>query len=472
MINLLPFLLGLGGVISAETNVYDYYNHLVPDEQCIIDSGNYSALNVYSNGVSYDELSYNEIISHLNEKYPTYKWELIDAISTKDASNAIPREMQSDNCYPEDVIKEFCHDLGLKTGYGGCGPIAMMGILDYFSYHLDYNEIVNDPSRIEDQKKIIYDVLTTVKTYEVGFGDEATLQFPDNMVRSFDKLMSTYGLQDRLKANYILSLTGNKDKLYNIIYENIQKGYPVTLGIGSLGNSDVYGHYTNIYSIARFSGINENGDYYFKEFLGLRLNLGKGFETYFDSEILNSLLTTIVTYNNAELKETNLTAQTFNQFVNDDGKGQYFFYEKYLEFRDLNNFWLETRRLRTGFIEKKYLVMSPNRSGAGEAYLDLNFYPSLTSLEFDSSLWGSKEFIDGQSFKLQYLKDNTWYDFIEYNLDDFSKSKEMMNRYYCLLPSYPSRIRFITNHPNPTATMNRGRICLDNITLEYDREWW
>lgn len=79
--------------------------------------------------ISFDESSWQEDVkTYLSKKYGTTDWSIGKNNTTKTVSNAIPIEMQYTNLYEKPVIKSICKELGLKTEYGGCGPIAMIGM--------------------------------------------------------------------------------------------------------------------------------------------------------------------------------------------------------------------------------------------------------------------------------------------------------------------------------------------------------
>lgn len=86
------------------------------------------------------------ISEHLVSKYSDYTWYQDNYTSTKDVSSAIPINMQGIN-FPKSEIQQAIINTGVASSYGGCGPIAMMGILDYFARYLGYNEIMEDPYR-------------------------------------------------------------------------------------------------------------------------------------------------------------------------------------------------------------------------------------------------------------------------------------------------------------------------------------
>ena len=88
-----------------------------------------------------------EVEDYLNENYSDYYWIRDDenCALTSDVSNHIPIEMQS-SYFPSSDIDKAIVVAGVEdeTSYGGCGPIASLGIMDYFARYLGYDEIISD----------------------------------------------------------------------------------------------------------------------------------------------------------------------------------------------------------------------------------------------------------------------------------------------------------------------------------------
>lgn len=158
----------------------------------------------------------------------------------------------------------------------------------------------------------------------------------------------------------------------------------------------------------------------------------------------------------------------FEYFVNDMGQGQYFFYEKQTPLILDETLYVTTNRLRSSLIEDSFLVMSPNRYGAGNAFIDINFPDYIDYLSFDSALWSSYEKINDETFKLQIKKigDTSYSDYITFDLSNFSTNRFSLNNYIVKLPHKTSSIRFIATKNNPDSSENRGRIVLDNLIIK------
>lgn len=66
--------------------------------------------------------------------------------------------------FPSSDIETAVHTSGIESCYGGCGPIAMIGILDYFSRYRNYTSIMNDPTNSADRTQLAYDVFKATPT--------------------------------------------------------------------------------------------------------------------------------------------------------------------------------------------------------------------------------------------------------------------------------------------------------------------
>lgn len=67
-----------------------------------------------------------------------------------------------------------------------------------------------------------------------------------------------------------------------------------------------------------------------------------------------------------------------------------------------NGFSFETNRLRTGYIQKETINLSPKRSGAGTAYLEYKFHNPIARINVDLSYWSANEQIDLSNFKCKF----------------------------------------------------------------------
>ena len=130
---------------------------------------------------------------HLSKHYPNYLWRKTDGNSTRSISNGI-RVNVNGNAFPKSEILTAIEHTGVSSGYGGCGPIAIMGVMDYFSRYLGYTEYIEDPTSSSDRISLAEDVLNKSETFEMGFKDKNTMMFPWDFETAFDNLTYDYGL--------------------------------------------------------------------------------------------------------------------------------------------------------------------------------------------------------------------------------------------------------------------------------------
>lgn len=172
----------------------------------------------------------------------------------------------------------------------------------------------------------------------------------------------------------------------------------------------------------------------------------------------------IITYSE-EIKETDyMNLDSFRDFVNVDGGGQYFFEPMNNNVYSFKNIF-SSLRLRTSIIENNYLVMSPNRVGAGLAYLDLYYDNEINLAKFDLALWSNNEYITSPKLYIDSFWNYSYREIIEIPLTKLNQNKDNKSTFYVLLPNNTSRLRFRTVNANPTADRNKGRVCIDNIYL-------
>lgn len=126
-------------------------------------------------------------------------------------------------------------------------------------------------------------------------------------------------------------------------------------------------------------------------------------------------------------------------------------------------------RLRCGYIENSYIVLSPKRENAGLAYLTLNFDKPVYSYAFGVAVW-STLVSEGLSpstctAKIEALDANgVWREELDLLNDVTLSSRTQQIDKYCTFCSQGIYgLRFIVTAP--AVGNNRGRICIDKILL-------
>lgn len=424
-----------------------------------------------SRSSEYDISDYlrSNIVTKLENDYPSCTWSS-NYKSTGSASGQIPKNIGG-NDFNSDNIDWALNILDLPSSYGGCGPIAMIGIVDYLYNCLGYDEIVQNSVDPNYQKSISYDVLSHVQTLTFGPSGD-TWSFPAFMVNGFNSLMNEYGLSNIISASASNFLPLFQTQKWNTIVNNINSGLPVTLMVGlpyEIGRP-CDEHCCNIVGYETFHGYNASTGFSVdKDYLVVRLNFSQDTLYYCDADVLNLPFVTLITYDINYSNNISIQANNFsNDFVNNDGGGQYFFYNIDKTVWITDTYRINTSRLRCSYIEDEYLVLSPKREGAGTSYLEINTIHKIQKMTFNSALWSENEGHSGLTFKIQFKENDIWVDRIEIDPLWMSKSKYFLRTYTVLFPKNTNQFRFYVTHNNPTGNYNRGRTVLDNINFYYN----
>lgn len=146
---------------------------------------------------------------------------------------------------------------------------------------------------------------------------------------------------------------------------------------------------------------------------------------------------------------------------------QYFFYEKTKPVT-LASEEFNTTRLRCGYIEEEYIVLSPRRKDAGNAYLIYSFNNNITQLNVDLTMWSSTEYLYSNDSRalLQYKNESgNWVTILDL-LNDITLSTDRNNptNYTILFPQNTKEFRFYVTS-TATGTRNKGRICIGTMEI-------
>ncbi|MBS5853208.1 MAG: hypothetical protein ACLUG4_08410 [Bacilli bacterium] len=147
---------------------------------------------------------------------------------------------------------------------------------------------------------------------------------------------------------------------------------------------------------------------------------------------------------------------------------QYFFYEKSSSITK-NTYTLQTTRLRCGYIEEEYIVLSPRRENAGVAYLAFSFNDNISQINVDMTMWSNSEYLyasDGSVALLQ-VKDNNnnWITLLDL-LNDITlpTDRNNPNNYIITFPQNIKEFRFYVASAQ-VGNRNKGRVCIGNIEI-------
>lgn len=137
----------------------------------------------------------------------------------------------------------------------------------------------------------------------------------------------------------------------------------------------------------------------------------------------------------------------------------------------ITNKWLTIThdRLRCGYIENSYVVLSPKRKNAGMAYLTMNFNVPVHWYKLNISLWSNSEglFPSNCTACIQEKNANgfwtTRFDLL--NNYALSTNPEYMNTLEFNCPNDIYGLRIIVTSP-ATGDRNKGRICLGDMVFD------
>lgn len=150
---------------------------------------------------------------------------------------------------------------------------------------------------------------------------------------------------------------------------------------------------------------------------------------------------------------------------------QYFFYEKSAS-HNLGGWGFDTKRLRTGYIENQYVNLSPNRNGAGLAYLEFSFQVPIHEISVYLSFWSASEryTLGEDSAYLQYMdKNGTWVTLLDILHGHLPTDRNNPKYFEYDIIEGTQKIRFIATKVNPSSDRNKGRICIGEMKfVHYD----
>lgn len=438
---------------------------------------------IQRSSVSYDESTLQRDVElYLKNKYGTQNWNKGEHNTTEIVSNGIPIEMQGENHYEESVIKEICSELGLKTTYGGCGPIAMIGMADFFARYLGYTEIIENPNDVEQQKELIREFLDKelMPTMEVNDPDgdgKQTLTFPWDCANGFNQIMKNHHLENTIQAINMGFFGISKNEKIAKIKEQIDIGLPVTVYTALAGNGYLGNHYVNVYGYEDWHGVDQNGNSITHTMLLFRMNWGKDYNDtlYMDSDILGSLITGVIYYEITYQYQC-LPSMLFMGLKNENNQGEYL-NEEVEKTISISEYEMDmtfiTRRVRCSYLEQGYLVLSANRDNYDSAYLELEFEKEVRQIGLNLSLWSHNEqFSNNTTLRLEYFDsdENKWKIGKEINVLLLKLKEEPSKTNLTILPKGSTKIRIIVENKGITTDRNKGRIVINHIDIYIDTQ--
>lgn len=130
----------------------------------------------------------------------------------------------------------------------------------------------------------------------------------------------------------------------------------------------------------------------------------------------------------------------------------------------IGDFAINTERLRCGYIENSFIVLSPRRENAGRAYFEMNFNQAVYSFMYRACMWSSSENLDG--IAIIQVKDvsGNWTTLKDIPLSQLKTKENGVTQFIEQTEQGIFGIRFETT-ATATGNRNKGRLCIDDIVL-------
>lgn len=436
-------------------------NQTLPKKSLFQNDGKYGCTDIYNTDDSIIANDDATMKTKIEDKYEGLWQKTFDSNVSHEYANALNNV--SEYGY---YLGAAADELSVSRLHLGCGVVAMFSVLNYIAVNCGYGQFdykarengYNDTSLFLARK-----IIEITNPFIIVFpNDQAGLMSSDFcscLLNVINYYFSDYNLFFEVNM-YHGGLDGN-NYLRSKIKETVDSGMPATIMTWPpFGN--VPFHYMNIGAYENWTS--DSGQS--KDFFSVKYNWDYTNKNtyYFPEELINDQITLIT------INEINVN---YHLLPSSYGfEGQYFFYEKSKNVAASFNRIVETKRLRTGFIESNYLVMSARRSGAGTAYLQFEFQHKINSISFLWGLWGYKENITTGSvlcsLRLDYLNNNnqwiTLTDFLSGTIP-ISIDKDNLN-YYSFLKTNEnfSVFRIITTN-QAVGDSNKGRVVLGEMNI-------
>lgn len=151
-----------------------------------------------------------------------------------------------------------------------------------------------------------------------------------------------------------------------------------------------------------------------------------------------------------------------------DYEQQYFFYNKTKSITTTGGAIVNTTRLRTGYIEEEYIVLSPRRSGAGTASLEYSFNSSVNSICVDLTKWSNSEMLntyDSSAIIYSSVDGILYYPQLDLLNDiNLSTVRNFPDQYRINFPRGTNHVKFVVTS-SAVGDRNKGRICIGNMDV-------
>lgn len=454
-------------------------------------------------------LKESNVSSHLASQNQGYSnWIKTDAkYSVENVYGVVPVEIDEDNVITQKAKK----NANIDYNYIGCGPLSMISQFDFLSRGAGYSSIMSDFDNTDEQLKLQTEILDNTNTIPADsilgqmFGADpngGTFTFPSEVINSSREILEekflaikktreviddegnveieTYYDRDSqiyVYGDTIPSLATFSKKVENIV-DSINNGMPVIWWtVGDVG--DFSDHFMNIYAYEYWQGTDYNGNTKKHLMFKLRMNWGKTYEVYMDSDALNAVNGGFIYFEETREKSL-IKPEDYNfscQYVNEETLGCLY---------PSKGYWcmVNTNRLRTGFVnhydstntvvDKQLLVLSAKKKNAGTAFLEYEFPRLVEEIYFKFSWWSDSEGLDktNSNLLIQYEDDTgNWKNAMNLYSDlssPISTDYEMPTDIKVVFPTATHKFRIYLDTVDISGSRNKGRIVIGDINVYYD----
>ncbi|MDD5932845.1 MAG: hypothetical protein PUC70_00990 [bacterium] len=129
-----------------------------------------------------------------------------------------------------------------------------------------------------------------------------------------------------------------------------------------------------------------------------------------------------------------------------------------------NKLTIDTERLRCGYIEESYIVLSPRRENAGRAYFEMNFNKPVYSFMYRACMWSASENLDGTAIIQTKDVSGNWSTLKDIPISSLKTKENGLTQFAESTLTGIYGLRFETT-ATATGDRNKGRFCLGDIVF-------
>ena len=406
-------------ILDEANEIPPYNGQLLKRDDILFEAINKNTKNSTNNNITLRKIKPTETVIYNSkeylEKYYTGNFDLVNTWEIKES------KLSSDNIEEiginnptEEQLTSICDDIfghGDRE-YPGCGPNALLGIIDHFAKNMGFFNFYNNNLIMQDRKKMAREVIKNTPTKKWNPNSIQTTS--SQYVKGFQKLVDKFNYEDFLtyKRGNIFQ---DREKM---ILDSLCEGFPVS--IWTFETCYPYpNHWFNIYGYEVWKDSNNKEYIMYK----IRPNWNEKDDCFADASQLKGIWGAVY-FSFKKNNIRNFSSKDFNL-----GK----FYNKYeIKNRYISNKQgdlLQISYLNTGYIKPYYedkirfLTMNAGKNNQ-ETYFKIKPSFKLNKVRLSYSLWSQFEKLG--NYKNDYVKiyNNSTYNKYTYNISLSSISKE------------------------------------------------